>query len=154
VAAQVRKRLYWEFGNLTMSGVTGITGASETVSDPAVERVSRDAVMAIDPEPHGIMGVDVAFDDKGRPKVTEINSGRFMSGGVILFASHGFNFPYVAAKAGLGEKINGAGNMISPFPEGMICIRGLDVEPVITTRQRMEAPVSEMERRLARLKKG
>lgn len=153
VAAQVRKRLYWEFGNLTMSGVTGITGASETVNDAVVERVSRAATLAIDPEPHGIMGVDVAFDDAGTPKVTEINAGRFMSGGVILFASNGFNFPYVAAKTGLGESVDGVAGVTNPFPEGMICIRGLDVEPVITTRERMEAPIKELEQRMAKLKK-
>lgn len=34
IVAQGRKRLYWEFANRTLSGVTGITGTGVTISDP------------------------------------------------------------------------------------------------------------------------
>lgn len=149
VAAQLRKRLYWEFSNLTVSGVTGITGASETATEPGSQRVAHEAVMAIDPEPHGIMGVDLAFDRDGNPKVTEINAGRFMSGGVILFAQSGFNFPYVAAKTGMGETVDGSMKMTNPFPDGMVCVRGLDIEPVITTRSVINSTAQYMKNGLA-----
>lgn len=141
VASQVRKRLRWEFANLTISGVTGITGASETVTEPEVERVCKTAVLAIDPKPHGIMGVDVAFDPEGTPKVTEINGGRFMSGGVILFAEHGFNFPYIAVKTAMQETICEEDIAINPFPDGMVCVRGVDVPPAITTRDAINSDI-------------
>lgn len=143
VACQVRKRLRWEFANLTISGVTGITGASETVTEPEVERVCKAAVLAVDPKPHGIMGVDVAFDANGTPKVTEINGGRFMSGGVILFAQHGFNFPYSAVKTAMQETVSDADIAINPFPDGMVCVRGVDVPPTITTREAINRDIRE-----------
>ena len=152
IASQVRKRLYWEFSNLTRSGVTGITGASETMVDPVTEQVCRDATLALDSEPHGIIGVDVAFDSSGKPKVTEINAGRFMSGGVILFAEKSFNFPYVAAMTGLGKPVKIDGDISNPFPAGMICIRGMDLKPVITSHDEINAAEAELQGRIDRLK--
>lgn len=143
VAAQTRKRLRWEFSKMTPSGVTGITGASETVTDPIVEQVCARAVCAVDRKPHGIMGVDVSFDEAGKPYVTEINSGRFMSGGVILFANHGANFPYFAVKAGLGESTEFAVTGIDTLEDNLVCVRGLDVEPVITHRDALSAVESQ-----------
>lgn len=143
VTSQVRRRLRWEFSNLTISGVTGITGVSETVTQPDVERVCKAAVLAVDPKPHGIMGVDVAFDKNGMPKVTEINAGRFMSGGVILFAQHGYNFPYAAVKTAMRETISESDIAINPFPDGMICVRGVDVPPTITTREQINRDIRE-----------
>lgn len=139
VAAQVRKRIRWEFSSMTMSGVTGITGVSETEDNVAVQNICHDAVLAVDPEPHGIMGVDVSIDSTGNPKVTEINAGRFMSGGAILFAQQGFNFPYVATKTAFGESVDGVDGAINPLPNGLVCVRGLDIEPIITTRAAINA---------------
>jgi hypothetical protein len=34
VVAQSRRRLYWEFGRIAMSGVSGIAGAGEAIADP------------------------------------------------------------------------------------------------------------------------
>ncbi|MBT5715754.1 MAG: carboxylate--amine ligase, partial [Opitutae bacterium] len=53
VVAQSRKRLSWNFGNRTLSGVTGITGVGQTCSDIAIDRLSQDAILAIDEKPHG-----------------------------------------------------------------------------------------------------
>ncbi|MDR4508593.1 MAG: hypothetical protein MRJ65_10230 [Candidatus Brocadiaceae bacterium] len=68
VVAQTRRRLSWNFGNRTLSGVTGITGVGETYSDKMVDRIAQGAIFAIDSKPHGIFGVDMTYDKSGAPK--------------------------------------------------------------------------------------
>lgn len=150
VLAQARKRLRWEFRNLTMSGVTGIAGASETVSDPAMEQLCIDAVLAIDPEPHGIMGLDISFDDSGKPYVTELNPGRFMSGGSLLLAEHGLNLAEVAIDVATGQWPEDSRLDDYRLPDGMISISGIDVDPIVTTRRQLDEIDGEYAARLGR----
>ncbi len=148
VVAQARKRLRWEFKNLTMSGVTGIAGASETVSNPDVERTCIEAVLAVDPEPHGIMGLDISFDNAGTPYVTEINPGRFMSGGSLLFAGHGLNLAEAAIRVAFGEWPSNSKLDDYRLPDGMICISGIDVDPLVSSRNKFDDIDREFARRL------
>src|SRR6267378_14292 len=79
VVAQTRRRRSWNFGNRTLSGITGITGVGETCSDPEVDRTAMDAILAVDREPHGIFSVDMTYDFSDKPNPTEINIGRFFT---------------------------------------------------------------------------
>ncbi len=147
IVAQGRRRLYWEFSNLTPSGVTGITGASVTLRDAVVDDTALRAILAIDPKPHGIMSVDMAYDNNGIPSVTEINAGRFMSGGIILYAQRGLNMPYLAVQLALGEKPNLSAPVLNPLPNGIVCVRGLDTKPILTTMAETERRSRELEER-------
>ena len=51
VVAQARRRHKWNYGNRTLSGVTGITGVAETCSDEDVTRTAMEAISAIDSRP-------------------------------------------------------------------------------------------------------
>ena len=133
IVAQCRKRLYWEFGRIAMSGVSGIAGAGEAVSDPEVNRIGEAAVRAVADRPHGILGVDLAYDRDGTPRVTEINPGRFMSGGVCHFAAADFNIPGVAVRVAMGEDPGFAPPLLNPVTQGLIFVSGLDTEPAFTT---------------------
>ena len=84
VVAQARRRHKWNYGNRTLSGVTGITGVAETCSDEDVTRTALDAIAAIDSRPHGIFCVDMTYDRSGVPNPTEINIGRFFTTVVFL----------------------------------------------------------------------
>lgn len=137
IAAQGRERHYWEMAGLAPSGVTGITGSGETVTDEGVGEIALKAIYAVDKEPHGLMGVDMTYDHDGTPCVTEINAGRFMNGGVTLYSpafGPGESFPYMTVMAGLDEVPENWESKINPLKPGIICVRGMDVEPVLLTQ--------------------
>lgn len=145
VVAQGRRRLYWEFSNRSPSGVTGVTGAGVTVSDPVVDRIAERAIMAIDPHPHGIFSVDLTYDRQGVPNPTEINIGRFFTTH-LFFSAAGLNMPYLYIKLALGEDVPWPSPRINPLPPGLVWIRGMDREPVLTTVECIETCVAELQR--------
>ncbi len=138
VVAQSRRRRSWSFGNRTVSGVTGITGVAETIRDEAVDRISRDAILAIDSRPHGIFGVDMTYDEKGVPNPTEINIGRFFTT-IYFFTKAGLNMPEIYCDIALDGRFPSLERAVNPLPEGLVWIRGMDVEPALSTRKELEA---------------
>ena len=88
VVAQARRRLRWNYGNRTLSGVTGITGVAETCSDEDVTRIALDAISAIDSRPHGVFCVDMTYDrNAGCPIPLRSISGRFFTTSLLLHQS-------------------------------------------------------------------
>jgi hypothetical protein len=128
VVAQTRRRKSWSFADRNLSGVTGITGVAETFSDDTVTRISMDAVAAVDRRPHGIYGVDLTYDEAGIPNPTEINIGRFFTT-VYFFARAGLNMPRIYLNIGLYGEFPSLDKKINPLPDGLLWIRGMDVEP-------------------------
>ncbi|OGG11942.1 hypothetical protein A2Z00_03945, partial [Candidatus Gottesmanbacteria bacterium RBG_13_45_10] len=125
IVAQGRKRHYWLFANRTLSGVTGVTGAGETVSDGVVDACAQRAISAIDPKPNGIFSVDMTYDSTKKPRVTEINIGRFFTT-IHFFTQAGCNMPYIYLKLGLGETIQTIQKKMNPLKSGLLWIRGMD----------------------------
>lgn len=138
VVAQTRRRLSWNFGNRTLSGVTGITGVGETCSDETVNRISQEAILAIDTKPHGIFAVDMTYDQSGIPNPTEINIGRFFTTH-YFFTKAGLNMPKIYCDIALDGNFPSLQKRINPLPDGLVWIRGMDIEPVLTTRNELEA---------------
>ena len=138
VVAQTRRRRSWNFGNRTLSGITGITGVGETCSDPCVDRLAQDAIFAIDSRPHGIFSVDMTYDFAGCPKPTEINIGRFFTTH-YFFTKAGLNFPEIYCDIALDGKFPVLNKIINPLPDGLVWIRGMDREPVLTTAKKLAA---------------
>jgi carbamoyl-phosphate synthase large subunit len=144
VVAQARRRHRWNYGNRTLSGVTGITGVGETCSDEDVTRVALDAIAAIDARPHGVFCVDMTYDRSGAPNPTEINIGRFFTTS-YFFTKAGLNFPEIYCDLALEGRFPSLSRTINPLPDGLVWIRGMDVAPVLTTREelaRLEASVT------------
>jgi hypothetical protein len=137
VVAQTRRRRSWNFGNRTVSGITGITGVGETCSDALVDQISQDAIFAIDTKPHGIYSVDLTYDFSGHPQPTEINIGRFFTTH-YFFTKAGINFPEIYCNIALDSNFPTLPKKINPLPDGLIWIRGMDQEPVLTTVQELE----------------
>jgi hypothetical protein len=142
VVAQSRLRRVWSFGNRALSGVTGITGAAETICDPMVDDVALAAIRAIDDAPHGIFGVDMTYDWDGHPCPTEINIGRFFTTS-FFFARAGLNMPLIYRNLGVDEEFPHLERPINPLPTGLVWIRGMDVEPVLVTL----SEIDELERK-------
>ncbi len=137
VVAQTRRRRSWNFGDRTLSGVTGVTGVAETCSSEVVTRTALDAIEAIDRRPHGIFAVDLTYDLQGKPRLTEINIGRFFTT-VHFFTRAGVNFPQIYRDIALENKFPVLPRKINPLPDGLVWIRGMDVEPVLTTVAELE----------------
>lgn len=138
VVGQTRRRLMWNFGNRTLSGVTGVTGVGVTHSDEAVSRLALDAVKAIDGKPHGIFSVDMTYDFSGKARVTEMNIARFFTT-VHFFTKGGLNVPQIYRDIALENRFPALEKKINPLPDGLVWIRGMDVEPVLTSLTELEA---------------
>jgi hypothetical protein len=152
VVAQGRKRLYWELSRIAPSGVTGVTGAGVTVADPALDDIASRAVLAVDPSPHGLFGVDLTYDRGGVPNPTEINVGRFFTTHQF-FTALGLNLPELYVKLAFGEPLPTLARRCSPLPDGMVWIRGVDFEPVLASLDevdRHQAALEELRRTLGR----
>lgn len=130
VVAQTRKRESWNFGNRTLSGVTGITGVGVTCSDEKVTRTALDAIKSIDDHPHGIYSVDLTYDHGGIANPTEINISRFFTT-VYFFTKAGINFPRIFFDIALYNKFPSLEKKINPLEDGLMWIRGMDTKPVL-----------------------
>lgn len=150
VVAQGRKRLYWEFANRAPSGITGLTGTGVTMSDPVLDDLALRTIHAIDKKPHGIFSVDMTYDVRGVPNPTEINIGRFFTTH-LFFSQAGLNMPYIFVKLAFGEDIPPIAKKMNPLPEGLAWVRGMDIEPVLTTVDAVEADVQALEQLRASL---
>lgn len=144
VVAQTRKRDSWNFGNRTLSGVTGITRVGVTSSDEVVTSVAQDAINAIDPQPHGIYGVDMTYDSHGFPNPTEINISRFFTT-VYFFTAAGLNMPKIFKDIALYGEFPSLEKRINPLPDGLIWVRGMDRLPTLTTIQDLEKKMDLLE---------
>jgi len=152
IFAQGRMRLYWEFGNLTLSGVTGVGGAHRWVADPVVDDIAMRAIKAINPNPHGVFSVDMTYDWQDLPNVTEINVGRFMSGGVVHFFEYGLNVPYLTMQVGLGTEQDMGLPMLNPLAQNVVLIHGVDILPVVVDVRELEGCTEALEKRRATLR--
>jgi glutathione synthase/RimK-type ligase-like ATP-grasp enzyme len=144
VVAQGRRRLYWELSRISPSGVTGVTGAGVTVADPALDEIALAAVLAVDPHPNGLFGVDLTYDRDGVPNPTEINVGRFFTTHQF-FTALGVNLPWVYLKLAYGEAPPPFRRPLNPAPEGMVWVRGVDFEPVLATTAEVDGHVAALE---------
>jgi len=150
LAAQCKKRLFWEFPNLTLSGISGVCGAHEFVSNPTAVDLGVQAIQTVDPEPNGAFGVDMIYDGEGCLKVTEVNAGRFFSGGSLHLQVPGFNLPYLALRAALDEPLPRDLPHVDSLPAGIVVIQGVSVEPIVTTTSAVREYRREMEARMSR----
>lgn len=134
VVAQTRKRKNWKFGSRFISGVTGMTGVGETCSDPVITQVAMDSIFAIDKKPHGIYGVDMTYDKNNFPNPTEINISRFFTT-VYFFTKAGLNMPKIFKDIILYNEFPNLDKKINPLPDGLLWVRGMDIEPILTTQE-------------------
>ncbi len=130
VVAQTRIRKGWTHGNRTVSGVTGVTKVGQTYSNAEVDRISIETIKAITPKPHGIFGVDMAYDKNGIPNPTEINISRFFTT-VLFFTEAGLNLPEIFKDIAIYNEFPSLEKKINPLPEGLLWLRGMDVKPLL-----------------------
>ena len=140
ILAQTRAREGWTHGNRAISGVTGVTKVGVTVSDEQVTQIAINTVKAVSDKPHGIFGVDMAYDKNGIPNPTEINISRFFTT-VRFFTEAGINFPEIFKQLALGEKISIKKGIINPLENGLMWVRGMDTEPRLVVKDSLEQEI-------------
>lgn len=137
IVGQTRKREGWIHGNRSASGVTGVTKVGTTYSDDVVTRIAMEAIKAVDDKPHGIFGVDMAYNNNGIPNPTEINISRFFTT-VLFFTKAGLNMPVIFKDLALYGKMPALPRKINPLQDGLVWMRGMDTEPVLSTMEEVE----------------
>lgn len=129
VFSQVKERLTYFMSKVNIVGITGTTGVLKTVHNQKLNELCEKVIYSICERPHGVFDVDIKCDEKGHPKVTEINVGRFLSSSVSLFYKTGFLAPYYAVKLALDGKLPVKIKKRNPIPKDIIISRQLDIEP-------------------------
>lgn len=132
IVAQSRARRGWAHSNRTISGVTGVTKVGVTCENEEVTRIAIDAVKAVSAKPHGIFGVDMAYDKNGVPNPTEINISRFFTT-ILFFTEAGLNLPEIFKDIALYKEFPKLDKKINPLPSGLLWLRGMDVRPRLMT---------------------
>jgi carbamoyl-phosphate synthase large subunit len=124
IAGQARERLEYLYGFLAPSGQSSTPAVARTANEPHVDATAIAAIRALDPHPNGVYCVDLKEDASKRPKVTEINAGRFFTTS-NFFAAAGLNMPEMAVRAALGERLKPLGAGI--LPADLYWIRMVDM---------------------------
>jgi hypothetical protein len=140
VVAQTRLRKSWTHGNRTLSGVTGVTKVGQTYSSDIVNEVAIATIQAISDKPHGIFGVDMAYDGSGLPNPTEINISRFFTT-VLFFTEAGLNMPEIFKDIALYGQFPVLNKKINPLPDGLMWLRGMDTIPKLMNASEMEREI-------------
>jgi carbamoyl-phosphate synthase large subunit len=133
VVAQTRIRKGWTHGNRTLSGVTGVTKVGQIYSNDTVNDVAIEAIKAIDKKPHGIYGVDMAYDSEGYPNPTEINISRFFTT-VLFFTEAGLNMPKIFKDITLYNEFPKLKQKMNPLEDGLLWLRGMDTKPLLARK--------------------
>lgn len=126
-----------------------ISGAPGSVVEASVA-----SIRAASPKPHGIFSVDTSADEKGVPKVTEINVGRFTSVGTIYWYSQGFNFPHLVLKLAFGEDPGFDTPLINPLPAETYIVQGRNTYPTFVTEETISPFEDELAERVKRTAGG
>lgn len=143
VVAQTRKRGGWVHGNRTLSGVTGVTKVGQTMSSELVNEIAIKTIKSVDNCPHGIFGVDMAYDSEGIPNPTEINIARFFTT-IYFFTKAGLNMPEIFVNLALGREIEDLKTKLNPLADGLLWFRGMDTEPVLMDTNQLEQAISKI----------
>lgn len=125
VAGQVEKRLVRPSPGISLGGVRS-RGVYQRDAPPKVDTTAEQAVRAVMTEPDGIFRVDLMADASGAPRVTEVDAGRFGTGGAIYWHEFGYNWAYQAFRLGMGEPIDHSVPVINPCPKDVVSIGGVN----------------------------
>lgn len=140
VVAQSRERRGWTHSNRSISGVTGVTKVGVTCDNDLVTQTAIDSIMAVSARPHGIFGVDMAYDSRGVPNPTEINISRFFTT-VLFFTEAGLNMPEIFKDIALYGEFPQLEKKINPLPSGLMWMRGMDVIPRLITSENINKEI-------------
>jgi len=127
VLTKTCERLSYFGGGSQPSGVSSIAALARTVVAPRVVEVCTAAVRALDARVSGAFSIDLKEDGRGRPCITEINAGRFitMCNLFDLAGQHNMTSVYVGVALGEPVRIAAAYDAVEDF----YFVRDVDTVP-------------------------
>ncbi|MDV3244187.1 MAG: hypothetical protein LYZ66_03280 [Nitrososphaerales archaeon] len=134
VTSYCRERLEYPFKHISPSGITGTPSVARTLHDKRVSTTAERAVKALTKVPDGAFSVDIKEDAKGRPCVTEVDSGKFHTTmplwGYVAFKHMGLpwysNLADLYVRLGMGEEPPADAPRHDLLPAGYYMIRNMD----------------------------
>ena len=105
VASQHQERVISSGSDIATRGVPG-RGVQKADAPSEVFETAVAAVKAMMPEPDGIFRIDMTPNRKGINSVTEVDAGRFSSGGPVNWFELGYNFAYDAIRIAFDEPLD------------------------------------------------
>lgn len=131
VASQTRKRLYFEHGELSKSGV-GYTGGVMSLQRDDIHELSEAMIKSFGFTPHGPIGIDFVADRNGKPKLTEVQACRFYTTTYFL-SMMGLNFPRMLIDTFQGKTPN-LEIKINPVQAGMVWMQRFGADDTLRHR--------------------
>ena len=132
ITSMARERLEYIYAYLAPSGIMGTPAVQKTVHVNTVNKISTEAVLAIDSNFTGIASVDLKENNKGIPCVTEINPGRmfttsffFSYASKVVLNDYSINIPYLYTKLAYKEMLPKL-EKYNPLPADLYWIRHMD----------------------------
>jgi len=141
IVAQTRERCGWTHGSRSISGVTGVTKVGRTCNNEQATDVAIRSIKAVSSKPHGIFGVDMAYDKEGVPNPTEINISRFFTT-VLFFTEAGLNMPEIFKDIALYGEFPELHNKVNPLPNDLMWMRGMDTPPRLMTSEEIKQDIT------------
>ena len=138
VTSQGRQRIAYVIPHVSPSGITGAPAIAHTVSRADLNELGEAATRVLDDTMDGVAFLDFKSDDKGRPRITEMNAGRFGTTN-HFYTVAGVNMPWLLVKMALGEALPADLPRTDPLPPDLYWIRTLDCGPVLVEGARIEA---------------
>jgi hypothetical protein len=123
------ERLSYFVSGAEPSGVSSVSALARTVFEPGVVEVCTAAVRVLDSDATGAFNFDLKEDATGRPCITEINAGRFVSGTNILDLTGKHNMAVTYVRLALGEPVEIREEY--DVAEAFYSVRDLDAVPGI-----------------------
>jgi carbamoylphosphate synthase large subunit len=129
VTSMVRERLSWVGHRI--DGAGGTSKLNRVVHSDKVNTAALGAIRAISDLPHGIFCVDLKEDGNHNPRPTEINcrfttNVHYLTLASLKMGRPEWNFPWLAAKIALDEKIPGC-RTLNALPEGLWFTKNTDM---------------------------
>ncbi len=127
VATAQMERVEYFLASVAPGGVTGQVRRARTVDVPASAAAAETVVRAVCPVPHGMFSVDLREDERGRPRLNEINPRP--AGRGWLMAKAGANLALALVRLRAGQPV---GDAVAPggCRVGLEFVRQMDMEPV------------------------
>lgn len=147
IAAQDETRIIRGNVGISLPGVKS-RGVLLRSAPPSVTEVGEAAVRALMPEPDGMFRVDMIADKDGVPNVTEVDAGRFGSGGVAYWHHLGYNFAYEALRMAFDQSVEYETPVINPLPADTASVTGLNRDMTFLRMGEVEPLIAELEARL------
>ena len=108
-----------------------------------MDDIAIKTIKAVADKPHGIFGVDMAYDKEGTPNPTEINISRFFTT-VLFFTEAGLNMPCLFKDIVLYNEFPKLEKKINPLPDGLLWLRGMDTKPRLMLQEDIEKEIKNL----------